>query len=280
MQSLGLFLQLRRFALLGASVLMCAAAAQAQSGSFSSSSNDSAISNDSASYSSSNDGSFTDALSADPGASAAPAGGGRGGQYDNRSRRSGRQYSFQAGAGFNAPIGNDIPYITWGGNFLIGGGLKLSPYFSLLGEYGFIQDKLPGALVAQGGGDTGNTRIQSLTLEPVIDLFPKRTNSVYLVGGGGWYHKSTNWNVIVGYDFYGYPIQQTALSFSTNQGGLNGGFGFTHRLGGVYGDGTAKLFAEARYLWIDTPPEFDSAGQFNNSFGRTGLIPVSFGVRW
>jgi hypothetical protein len=262
---------------MGAAILFGAAMVQAQSGAISSASHDDILTSndsDSNSYSSSTDFAFTDSTSADPGTPASPAGG-RGGQYDNRSRRGGRQYSFQAGAGFNAPIGNDIPFVTWGGNFLVGGGLKLSPWFSLLGEYGFIQDKLPGALVAAGQGDTGNTRIQSLTLEPVIDLFPKKSNSVYLVGGGGWYHKSTNWNVLIGYDFYGYPVYATASTFSSNQGGVNGGLGFTHRLGGVYGDGTAKLFAEARYLWINTPKLGEP-----NGLGTTGLIPVSFGVRW
>jgi len=267
----------RRFAFVGAALLLGAALAQAQSGTLSSASHDAMVSSadsDSSSYSSSTDSAFSDSSSAEPAAPASPAGG-RGGQYDNRSRRGGRQYSFQAGAGFNAPIGNDIPFVTWGGNFLIGGGLKLSPWFSLLGEYGFIQDKLPGALVAAGQGDTGNTRIQSLTLEPVVDLFPKKSNSVYLVGGGGWYHKSTNWNVLIGYDFYGYPVYATASTFSSNQGGVNGGFGFTHRLGGVYGDGTAKVFAEARYLWINSPKLGEP-----NGLGTTGLIPVSFGVRW
>ena len=273
----GSLFAMRRFAVAGAALVLGAALAHAQSGAISNESHDAAISgadSDSRSYSSSTDFAFTDSSSAEPAAAASPAGGG-GGQYDNRSRRGGRQYTFQAGAGFNAPIGNDIPYITWGGNFLIGGGLKLAPNFSLMGEYGFIQDKLPGALVAAGQGDTGNTRIQSITLEPVVDLFPKRSNSIYLVGGGGWYHKSTNWNVLVGYDFYGYPVYATAATFSSNQVGVNGGIGFTHRLGGVYGDGTAKLFAEARYLWINTPKLGEA-----NGLGTTELIPVSFGVRW
>ncbi len=258
----------------GAAVLLGAALAQAQTGTYSTTHDDTAASVESSSnsYSSSTDFAFTD--SAEPATPAAPAGG-HGGQYDNRSARGGRHYAFEAGGGFNAPIGNDIPYVTWGGNFTVGGGLRFSPMFSLLGEYQFIDDKLPGALVAAGGGETGNTHIQSLTLDPVINLFPKSTNSVYVVGGGGWYHKSTNFNVLAGYDFYGYPVYVTANSFSSNQGGLNLGVGYSHRLGGVYGDGTAKLFAEARYLWIDTPKIGEA-----NGLGRTELIPVTFGVRW
>jgi hypothetical protein len=36
-----------------------------------------------------------------------------------------------------------------------------------------------------------------------------------------------------------------------------------------------KLFAEARYLFINTPPLGEP-----NGLGTTGLIPVTFGVRW
>jgi hypothetical protein len=36
-----------------------------------------------------------------------------------------------------------------------------------------------------------------------------------------------------------------------------------------------KLFAEARYLWIDTP----RVGQ-TNGLGTTGLVPVTLGVRF
>jgi hypothetical protein len=265
----------RRVAFVGAAILLGAAVSQAQS-----LSNTAGLSSPetSASSSSSTDFAFTDASAAEP---ATPAGGHGGSQYDNRGRKPGRQYSFEGGAGFNAPIGNDLPYITWGGNFNIGGGLRFSSRFSLLGEYGFIDDKLPGAFVAAGNpagggnGSGGNTHIQSITVDPVFDLFPKASNGAYLVGGGGWYHKSTNFTVQECCDFYGYPVTVNAASFSSNQGGLNLGFGLYHRMGGVYGDGTAKLFAEARYTWIDTPKIGET-----NGLGRTELIPVTFGVRW
>ncbi len=41
--------------------------------------------------------------------------------------------------------------------------------------------------------------------------------------------------------------------FSSNQGGINFGAGFQHRLGGMYGDGNTKLFAEARYVDVFSP---------------------------
>jgi len=183
--------------------------------------------------------------------------------------------AIEAGAGFNAPIGNDTPYITWGGNVTGGVGLHLSQRFSVLGEFQFMDNKLPGAFIASGGGQGGNAHIFSLTVDPVVDLFPKRANSVFLTGGGGFYHKSTNFTVQECCDFNGYPVNVTTNGFSSNQGGLNIGLGFTHRLGGVYGDGQVKLFGEARYVYIHTPLITET-----NGLGTTELIPVTFGVRW
>jgi hypothetical protein len=265
----------RQTALLAAAFLLVAGSADAQLSS-SNSSHDSAVSSTESSsidYLPLTDLSSADAaLPGDPGGHGAAAGG----PYDNKSRAASfSRWTFVTGAGFNAPIGNDIPYITWGGNFTVGGGYRFSQRFSVLGEYQFIFDKLPGAFVAAGGGQNGNAHIQSITAAPVIDLFPKKLTSVYLTGGGGWYYKSTNFTVQVCCDFYGYPVNITTNSFSSNQWGGSIGFGISHRLGGVYGDGTMKLFGEARYLFINTPPFSEP-----NGLGTTGLIPVTLGVRF
>jgi hypothetical protein len=210
----------------------------------------------------------------------APAGGGSGGgQSDKKdSPFSFSNIALEAGAGFNGPFGNDNPYITWGGNFTAGAGLHFSNRLALLAEYQFIGDKLPGAFVALGGGTGGNAHIWSLTLDPVLDLFPKGTNGAYITGGGGFYRKLTSFTVLVCCDFYGYPVSEVANHFSSNQGGFNVGFGLTHRLGGTYNDGTMKLFAEARYLYVDTPKYNAFTGPID--MGTTELIPVTFGVRW
>ena len=284
MLSLGSLSAVRRFAFFGAAVVLGAAVAQAQTATFSSSSHNAVLHNAALSgeslYSSSNDFAVPDLSSADPAVPASPAAG-HGGQYDNRSGPSGRQWTFEAGGGFNAPVGNDRPYITWGGNLTIGGGLRFKPWFSLLGEYQFIDDKLPGAFIAAanpaggGNGSGGNTKINSLTVDPEIDLLPKSNNSIYVVGGAGWYHKSTNFTVAQCCDFYGYPVVVNAASFASSQMGANLGMGFYHRLGGVYGDGTMKLFGEVRYLWINTPKIGET-----NGLGRTELIPITVGVRF
>jgi hypothetical protein len=210
-----------------------------------------------------------------PAASGISGAAGQSGDYGYHDHSWTSKLAFEGGAGFNAPIGNDNPYITWGGNFTVGGGLHFTKRLAGLVEFQFIDDKLPGAFVAAGGGENGSAHIWSFTVDPVFDLFPKRTNSVYVTGGGGFYRKVTSFTDLECCDFFGYPVSVVANHFSSNQGGVNFGVGLTHRLGGVYGDGQAKLFAEARYLYLDTP----AIGE-TNGLGTTELIPVTLGVRF
>jgi hypothetical protein len=187
--------------------------------------------------------------------------------------------TFEFGGGFNGPVGNDTPYITWGGNFTVGGGLRFNKVFSLLGEYQFIDDKLPGAFISAVGTQAGNAHFNSITASPVIDLFPKKSNGAYIVGGFGYYHKSTNFSDYECCDIYGEEVPENVLSITSNQWGGNVGLGLYHRLGSdMYGPdtaGTAEIFAEARYLYVHTPPISAS-----NGLGTTELIPVTVGVRF
>jgi len=241
------------------------------------------------------------ALSAASGSFRSPGGSGQygsGGSGENHGFLHNRSWTFEAGGGFNAPIGNDTgngrgtttPAITWGGNFTFGGGLRFSKRLSVLAEYQFMDDKLPGALIsavnnacqAQDCGVTitaGNTHISSITGSPVFDLTPTRSNGIYLVGGWGWYHKSTNFQAPeLVFDEFGDEFEEnvTASSFTSNQWGGNAGFGIYHRLGNMYGDSShSELFAEARYTFIHTPPSTAS-----NGLGTTELIPVTLGIRF
>jgi hypothetical protein len=223
-------------------------------------------------------------LADDLNAAADPSPSGGSGQYDNRGGGGGSHgrfshWAFEAGAGANAPIGNDQPYITWGGNFTVGAGLHLSRRFTLLGEYQFMDNKIPGSLIAAGGSDTGNAHINSITAAGLFDIVPEKwSTGLYVVGGGGYYHMSTNFTDFECCDFYGYEVPVTAFSISSNQMGGNLGIGIYHKLGGVYGDGTMRLFAEARYTFINSPGL--SYGGYYIGGGTTGLIPVTLGIRF
>jgi hypothetical protein len=219
------------------------------------------------------------------GGAAAFGGGAGAGQYGQGGDSGGGHHkmfhslAFELGGGFNGPVGNDTPYITWGGNFTGGAGFHFSKVFSTLLEYQFMDDKLPGAFISEVGTQSGDAHFNSITGSPVIDLTPKRHNGAYLVGGFGFYHKSTNFSDYVCCDIYGYSEPENVLSVTSNQWGGNAGLGLYHRLGGdLYGPdsaGTSEIFAEARYLYVHTPPISQS-----NGLGTTELIPVTVGVRF
>lgn len=199
--------------------------------------------------------------------------------------------AFETGGGFNAPTSGSTPYITWGGNFTAGVGYRFTPRLSLMAEYQIIDDKLPGGLIAETRANGGNAHIWSFTLDPVLDLFPGRTNDFYVTGGGGFYRKMTNFTdpALVDYcDYYYYYCGPGVANvvvghFSSNQGGWNIGAGYTHKIAGTYDNGRMKLYAEARYLDVLNPAVI---GITPNGLGTTTvgadtkLVPVTFGVRW
>jgi hypothetical protein len=295
---------MRRVFFSGAAIVLAASVASAQSQVSSTQSSTSGYSASNESSSLSFDNATVSSLfgldTAEPSASGG-AGAAAGQDYGSGHHGFLHNFTFEGGAGFNGPIGNDtnqygvisqsngapeaVPVITWGGNFTVGGGFRFSKRISALLEYQFIDDKLPGALIAAinnatGGQDditAGNSHINSITGSPVIDLFPKRSNGAYLVGGFGYYHKSTNFQAPEAeISYYGeYYENVTVASFTSNQWGGNAGLGIYHRLGGVYGDSKTQLFAEARYTFIHTPPPTQ-----DNGLGTTELIPVTFGVRF
>jgi|HubBroStandDraft_1064217.scaffolds.fasta_scaffold141203_2 hypothetical protein len=192
--------------------------------------------------------------------------------------------AFEAGGGFNAPSGDSSKEITWGGQFTLGAGYRFGKHVSAMLEYQLIDDKLPGALIAETGANGGNAHIWSLTAAPVIDLFPKLTNDLYVTGGGGFYRKVTNFTDPTEYcEYFSCGVENEVVGhFSSNQGGWNIGGGFTHRLGGIYGDGTMKLFAEVRYLDVMTPAETTEPNGLGTTSVAAGtkLVPITLGVRW
>jgi hypothetical protein len=225
-----------------------------------------------------------------PGAPAASgSGAAAAGQAGGSDRGFAHHLVFEAGGGFNAPAGGDQQdYITYGGQFTAGAGYRFTRHVSALLEYQIIDDKLPGALIAETGANGGYAHIWSFTVAPVVDLFPKSTNDVYATGGGGFYRKVTSFTdpeeTEYCYYFCGVGYTNAVVGhFSSNQGGWNIGGGFTHRLGGVYGDGRMKLFAEVRYLDVLTPAvsHLQPNGLSATSVAAdTKLIPVTFGIRF
>jgi hypothetical protein len=189
--------------------------------------------------------------------------------------------AIEAGAGFNVPAGNTGTWQLVGYSINLGGGWMFNNRIGVLAEYGFNHANIPQDTLTNIGEPQGNVHVWSLTLDPIVYYKTSGHLGGYVTGGGGFYRKLTSFTqpVYVGdycdY-FYGcYPQYEnvTLSHFSSNQGGLNIGTGVTYK---PNPDGKAKFYAEARYVWVDSPKSTTSS----IGTGTVGMFPVTFGFRW
>ena len=168
------------------------------------------------------------------------------------------QFVFEGGGGFTAPAGGTSNQIQYGFNVMAGAGFKESRYLATIGEFAYNRNNLTDRELFLDGAPDGHREVFSVTAEEKVNLSGGSTHS-YLIGGGGFYHQLTtltepggNGDIILS-------------QHSTDQLGANVGAGFEHRLSRY---SNAKLFAEARYTYLDTPGH------------STQLVPVTFGFRF
>ncbi len=188
--------------------------------------------------------------------------------------------AIDAGAGFDAPLGNTTRAQNFGFNVKLGAGYNFSHRVGVLAEYEFHDASIPNSVLAAEQAPQGNVHLWGFSLDPIFYYKTSGAWGGYVTGGAGFYRKLTSFNqpVFLGTvcDFYFgcFPEFGTQLvsHFSSNQAGLNFGTGFTHNLG----EGGAKVFAEARYLWVNSP---NSNGNSPGS-GTVSMIPVTFGIRF
>lgn len=190
--------------------------------------------------------------------------------------------AFEAGGGLTAPFGSKHPFVTYGYNIGLGGGWNFNKRFGALLEYQFDRNKIPGKTLAAVGAPGGNVNTWSLTVDPIFNYGNIGKWGGYITGGGGFYRKVTNYtspqpvqycNYFYGY--CGYVNQnQTIGHFSSNQGGFNIGTGVTWQAFGP--DSRAKLFGEARYVWVNSP----KATRTRQGTGTEELVPITIGIRF
>jgi len=214
------------------------------------------------------------------------------------------KYTFAAGVGFTSPTGATGKELGTSWKFQVGGGYNFTKKFAVLLQYDYDKLGLTGGnldrqfnrysdlgLVDNNGnpislaGLDGNAHMWSLTLNPMYTYYQGDAFGAYVIGGGGFYRKVTNFTLPqtgVYCDFFGFCYQftqnQTFDHYSNNAGGVNGGIGFTYRLSRF---ASQKLFAEARYVWVDNQPSTNSVASYypeNNK--RTGYFPITVGIRW
>ena len=189
--------------------------------------------------------------------------------------------ALELGAGLNVPSGNTTTWQSVGYSINLGGGWMFNDRIGVLAEYSFNHSNIPINTLTNIGEPDGNVHVWSLGLEPIIYYKTSGHIGGYVIGGGGFYRKLTTFTepVYVGdycSYFYGcYPQYEnvTLSHFSSNQGGLNIGTGVTFK---PNESGKGKFYAEARYVWVNSPASSNS----NIGTGTVNMFPVTFGYRW
>jgi hypothetical protein len=202
------------------------------------------------------------------------------------------------GAGFTVPIGNDTsfnqaaasdpngplsPSQGFGYHILAGGGWNFTKKVGVLIDYEFNRDSIPSdylnTIGGSGSGLGGNINTWGFSVDPIYYMPVGKKNGAYVTGGGGFYRKVTNFTSPVQEcdPYYGcFNVPVTVDHFSSNQAGANFGIGFYHKIFGE--DSNGKLFAQVRYLFVDSPgPSTSNHGQGS---GTEELLPITFGIRF
>lgn len=187
------------------------------------------------------------------------------------------RFTFNAGAGFTEPVRHSDGRLDLGFNAGAGAGFNFAPAFGIQADFNYSQLGLSSRALNAAGVPGGETRIYSVTLNPIVHLNPRGRFDTYLLGGGGYYRRTIELTqptvaVVTAFDpFLGVffpaavPTNVVLGSFTQNKGGLNAGGGIAVRL---RGDSNARFFAETRYHYLFTTPV------------RTTILPVTFGFRW
>ncbi len=185
-----------------------------------------------------------------------------------------QRFTFDAGAGFTQPAGNTGRALDTGWNAGVGGGINFNSHLGAMVQFQYNRMDINNSTLNLIGVPGGDVQFWSVTLDPRVHLVPKSHVDVYLVGGGGLYHRNQEFTapttaIITGFDpFFGFfpvavPANQVLSSSSVNKPGFNVGAGVAF--------GTkwhAKFFAEARWHHMF----------LSDSVTHNDYIPVTFGI--
>jgi opacity protein-like surface antigen len=184
-----------------------------------------------------------------------------------------QRFTFDLGAGFTQGIGTTGRSIDNGWDLQAGVGYNFAPRFGVKLDLGYSDFGINGTTLATIGVPDGAMHAFSATLDPVIHTNLNKHFDFYITGGGGIYHRYTEFTqpstaIVPGfYPYYGFyptavPVSQILGSYSSNKPGVDIGIGV--QFGTKF---QGKFFAEAKYNHV-----FDNIS--------TNYLPVTFGFRW
>ncbi|MEO8048793.1 MAG: outer membrane beta-barrel protein [Acidobacteriota bacterium] len=185
------------------------------------------------------------------------------------------RFSFDLGGGFTTPVGNTGRHLDEGWNIGGGFGVNFSQYVGAMIQLDYNRFGINGTTLNAVGFPGGNVNVFSATLDPIVHLTPRGHFDLYLIGGGGLYHRTQEFTqpgiaTFTAFDpFFGFypaavPTTEVLSSYTVNKPGVNGGVGIAF---GTKWHG--KIFAEARYHRI-----------FMDRYVHTDYVPVTLGFRW
>jgi hypothetical protein len=210
------------------------------------------------------------------------------------------KYTFFGGVGLTIPTGNAHEYLTPSYSFQFGGGRNFNKKFGLMlqfdwDNFGFQSATLNNQSLlyfgATGQGLDGSSHVWSFTLDPTYNFYTGDKYGAYVVGGIGFFHKVATFTLpTIEETFYGdYQVNAAFDHYSSNAPGFDGGIGFTYKPSQF---GNARLYAEARYVFMDNQQRqgYTDANENTTTYvgtdfypansNKTTYIPIKVGVRF
>jgi hypothetical protein len=225
------------------------------------------------------------------------------------------KFAFIAGAGASVPVGNTHYYETPSYDFQVGVGRNFSKTLGVLFQFDYDHFGLQGATLANqmyiynygcpsgtiAAGSCGvqaldgNNHVWSFTLNPTFTLATEGSMGAYVVVGGGFYHKVTDFSIPTTQEectYYGcgyYNVDETVDDYTSNAGGVNGGLGLTYKLSKFSNE---RFYIEGRYVVVFNQQRFGYTARnvatttyngydaYPANSNRTTYIPITVGLRF
>jgi len=186
--------------------------------------------------------------------------------------------NFNIGGGVGFPLSDTQKFINNGANFVVGAGPNFNRVIGVDGEFMWHDLPVKRSVINALGVPSASAREYSVTGNLILRIPTSSTLGAYLIGGGGWYHRSEEatapglvpgtvcpgfwvwWGVCVNGFF---PANIVIASSSSNAFGGNVGAGLTFRIADYL-----KVYAEVRYHHA------------SHSGIDTDILPLTFGLRW